>query len=283
MARDGGVKMEEEVLGDGDRVKRQGGVGTAFGKGKSDTPAKGALSRSGNGAQKAKSGEDAKYNDADSGDENDEDDDKLEKYDKEKDSEFWGVQGNSPSDKFLSHGKNISFHFEDSDSDEDVDLAEEAEKRRRAVERAKVEEEKNAEEEEEEKEERGEDGEKGKSKKAMSAPSGPPPGKGKKAMAPPGGPPPKRRNSKDLGTPTNQPIKKTGMTPDSNFVEDDWDEDSPEKRAGRRRDPLEDSTNSIEESPIARKRMNFARGEEKEEEKDNVVRADSNFATDDWD
>ena len=76
------------------------------------------------------------------------------------------------------------------------------------------------------------------------------------------------------------------MTPDSNFVDDDWDEDSPERRSSR--NPLEDSTNSLDESPFVKKKMNF-RGEEKndlEESKEgnnSMVGADSNFATEDWD
>ena len=69
-------------------------------------------------------------------------------------------------------------------------------------------------------------------------------------MAPPSIPPPNRN---------------TGLTPDKNFVDENWDEDSPIKMRNFERDDEEEG------------------GEEEKEDRPAGVQADQNFATEDWD
>ena len=94
LANDGGVRMEEMTLAEGERNTRRLSAGVAF----KDTPAKGALSMS-RGGSKGESKQE------DSGDEEEEEEEEKEEGGEDKikrtaadDEEFWGVEAHDPND-----------------------------------------------------------------------------------------------------------------------------------------------------------------------------------------
>ncbi|GMH99609.1 hypothetical protein TrVE_jg1805 [Triparma verrucosa] len=254
-----GETMDEMTLGDGERNGRRlsGANSRAFGV---DTPAKGALSTSrGSNRSEEKDGSEG---------EEEEEEAKFDTSPKEKrtaadDEEFWGVNAGNEDDSILgdrSYSNGVSFRFDSDSDDEEVDLSMEREKRRQAVLEAEREEElrrreeaKGMDEDDEIEAEMMEADKKKKKKdkkrtsKIGAPPSGPPPGKIK--MKPPSMAPPS--------------IASTGLTPDKNFVEENWDEDSP--------------------SPIKSKVKARTRQAEEEKQELGGVKADANFVEEDWD
>ncbi|GMH69881.1 hypothetical protein TL16_g05266 [Triparma laevis f. inornata] len=249
-----GETMDEMTLGDGEKGGRRlsGANSRAFGV---DTPAKGALSAS-RGSNKSEGKEDSEH----------EEEAKFDAHDaREDDEEFWGVNAGHNDNSILgdrSYSNGVSFRFDSDSDDEEVDLSMEREKRREAVKKAEREEELRRREEAKdmdddddvEAERMAEEKQKKKKKEKVkmgAPPAGPPPGKIK--MKPPSMAPP--------------PSRSTGLTPDKNFVEDNWDDDSP--------------------SPIKSKMKARTREVEEEEEKRDPnlggVQADANFVEEDWD
>ena len=254
---------------------------------RSDTPAKGALSVGNRRSSESKM-------------EDEEDDAEEGKVDEPRtkrtaadDEEFWGVEATNPENSILGERcfskDGVSFRFDsDSDDDEEIDIQAERNIRLQAVLKAEREAEERMESKEGEEDEVGNDNDgddddddnddddddnesyaknrsdrsaekrkRNKSKKGRkngigSPPVGPPPGKSKKSKHPLGPPP------------TSPPPRiKTGLTPDKNFLEENWD-DSPTPVKVKNRSGTQESKCSQEDEPIS-------------------IRADHNFVDDDWD
>jgi hypothetical protein len=258
MANDGGVRMDELTLDDGIKVKSNAAAFRQV-----DTPAKGALSSSGRSNISEEKVEDE-------AEEEKTEDDNKPKNRAADDEDFWGVQATQPDDSFLgakSEVDGVSFRFDSDSEDEEVDMEREIELRRRAVEEEEARErerEKRGEEgkeeakgesaaEEEEEEERRVLKDKKEKKKDK-----------KKIGGPPSGPPPSSKSK--IPPPTMAPPQvnagKTGLTPDKKWVDENWDEDSPQKPKVIRRAGKEES---------------------KEGGGGGGVTADANFVEEDWD
>ncbi len=254
-----GGGMEEMTLAEGDRAGRRLSAGRAFG---ADTPAKGALSAS-NRSNKSEECKDDSGVEESKGDETPRD--KRTAMD---DEDFWGVQANEPDDSFLGKKSSIdgvSFRFDSDSDDEEVDLEEERLRRRRAVEEAeRIEEEERARNEEKQGDNDDGDNDMDNGTNALATPTKDKKKKKKKKSGPPppSGPPP-GKSSKMGPPPTMPPPRQTGLTPDKNFVDEDWDS-SPSPTNRKSSNPRQNREESKEERPVG-------------------IKADVNFVEEDWD